>query len=62
MLPLLHSATYMPYQTAFFDWNEISFFSVVLDWIFNVIFFMDIVINFFSAIKETDGSIIHNRK
>jgi len=51
----------MPYKVAFIDDDADNGFSGTLDWIVDTLFFFDIMITFFSAYEESDGSIEFRR-
>lgn len=50
----------MPYKTAFLDTT--TAFGTGVDWLVDVLFFMDIFVNFFSAFEEADGTLRHRFK
>jgi hypothetical protein len=56
---LLYTATVTPYQVCFIEEEDENWFSIVL--IIDCIFFMDIIINFFSAYTDQEGKLITNR-
>ena len=49
MVLLAYTATYMPYKTCFVD--DSSIFADTVDWTVDVLFAVDILINFLSAIE-----------
>jgi hypothetical protein len=52
---LLYTAIYMPFKIAFIDdENEVE---QALDWTVDSLFFVDIVITFFSTYEEADGYV-----
>lgn len=57
---LLYTAIYMPYRISFID--DDNTFQMVLDWSIDSLFFIDIIITFFSAYEEADGYIESNWK
>lgn len=52
---LLYTALYMPYRIAFIDDNNLT--QVVLDWVVDVLFTIDIIVTFLSAYEEEDGYV-----
>ena len=52
---LLYTAIYMPYRIAFID--DESSGQIAIDWCVDALFFLDIIINFFSAYEESDGYV-----
>jgi len=57
IIMLLYTALFMPYKVAFIDDDSDSGLSGTLDWVVDSLFFTDIIITFFSAYEESDGSI-----
>ena len=51
----MYTATYMPFKTVFID--DSSTLSTVIDWIIDVLFYIDIFVNFISAYEEDDGTL-----
>lgn len=60
ILLLFYTATYMPYVISFIDNSSNT--QTILNWIIDALFFTDIIVNFFSAIEESDGSLTHRFK
>ena len=54
---LIYTATYMPYKTCFIDEEEQL--QIIIDYIIDILFFMDIFVNFVSA-EEEDRILIQN--
>jgi hypothetical protein len=52
---LAYTATYMPYTICFFDDNPTGFLNVWENMV-NILFFLDIIVNFCSAIEQEDGT------
>lgn len=52
---LVYTATYMPYKICFID--EPSQSSEIVDTVVDVLFAIDIIINFISAVELADGNI-----
>lgn len=52
---LLYTAIYMPFKIAFID--DENTVQQVLDWCVDVLFFVDIIITFFSTYEEVDGYV-----
>lgn len=50
---LLYTAIYMPFRIAFVD--EETQTLLIIDWVVDTLFFVDIVVNFFSSYEEEDG-------
>jgi potassium channel len=57
---MLYTAIYMPFRIAFIDDETDAL--IIIDWIIDCFFFMDIIINFFSAYEEADGHMQQNLK
>ena len=45
----------MPYKTAFVE--ESGFISLIVESTVDILFFLDMIVNFFSAYEEADGTI-----
>ncbi len=54
ILLLVYTATYMPYTICFFDENPTGFL-MYWEYVVNVLFFLDIFVNFLSAIELPNG-------
>ena len=50
---LVYTATYMPFRIAYID--ETSTEQAIMEWIVDVLFMLDIVINFFTAFEDRFG-------
>jgi hypothetical protein len=57
-LIIMYSAIVLPYKIAFVDTNEIVWIDVTMD----IIFAVDIFINFFSAYIDSEDNVVKNRK
>ena len=57
---LIYTAIVLPYRVSFTD--EDSKFNVILDYLFDAIFAVDMIINFFSAYIDNEDNIIKNRQ
>jgi hypothetical protein len=53
---LLYTATYVPYRVAFVD-GDSSFGYGIFEDMVDALFFIDIIVNFISAIENPDGTI-----
>ncbi len=53
---LLYTATYMPYRICFID-DASTGFLLAFEYLIDVLFFLDIFVNFLSAIELPDGTI-----
>ena len=60
MILLAYTATYMPYKTCFVD--DSSMLAETVDWTVDVLFAVDILINFLSAIEKDDNTLITEPK
>ena len=49
-----YTATYMPYKTCFID--DSPMIAEAIDWSVDILFMVDIVINFLAATENSDGS------
>lgn len=58
MLLLSYTASYMPYKTCFID--DPSEESERIDMLVDSFFMADIIVNFISAIEQSDGRVIYN--
>lgn len=58
---LIYTATIMPYRMAYIDDRHVGDWEYV-ELAINLLFFIDIPINFFSAYEEPDGTIVGNRR
>lgn len=56
LLLLMYTATFVPYQTSFIESNP-SLSMAVWEWAVNVLFGLDIIINFLSAYENSDKNI-----
>ncbi len=57
---LLFTAIVTPYRIAFFTTDDITW--TVVDYFTDVLFGIDIVVNFFSAFESANDELIHNRR
>lgn len=57
---LIYTATYMPYKTCFVD--ESTFTDNVIDWNVDILFMLDILVNFLQATENSDASWIYQPK
>lgn len=57
---LLYTALYMPFRIAFVD--EETSAQTAVDWTVDSLFFIDIIVTFFSAYEEQDGYLQSNWK
>ena len=60
MILLAYTATYMPYKTCFVD--DSSVLADTIDWTVDVLFMVDILINFLSAVENDDNTLITEPK
>lgn len=56
ILMLLYTATYMPYQICFIDESPTGFM-MILDYMIDTLFFLDIFVNFCSAVETVDNVV-----
>ena len=59
-LLLIYTATYMPFKTCFVD--ESSTTDEIIDWTVDILFMVDILVNFLQATENTDGTWITSPK
>ena len=57
---LIYTATYMPYKTCFVD--ESSTRDEIIDWTVDVLFMLDILVNFLQATENSDGTWVYQPK
>ena len=57
---LIYTATYMPFKTCFVD--ESTTTDEIIDWTVDILFMVDILVNFMSAIENSDGTWIVSPK
>jgi hypothetical protein len=57
---LLYTAVYVPYRTAFID--DSSEFMTIFELTIDILFFLDIIVNFFSAYEEDEKIEVRLRK
>ena len=57
---LIYTATYMPFKTCFVD--ESSTTDEIIDWTVDILFMVDILVNFLQATENTDGTWITSPK
>lgn len=57
---LVYTALVMPVRITFFDDSIVAW--VVCDWVLDIIFMVDIVINFFSAYFDSEENLIAEKK
>ncbi len=57
ILMLIYTILYMPFKIAFIDDDGISSPGAIFDYFIDAFFMLDILITFFSAYEESDGSI-----
>ena len=56
---LIYTAIFVPYNVAFSDSNERSLAQTTIDYSIDILFSIDIVINFFSGYEDTtEGKIV----
>lgn len=55
ILLLLYTSTYVPYRVAFVDDSSTAY--TIFEYFVDMLFFIDIFVNFFSAIERPDGTI-----
>lgn len=53
---LLYTATYMPYRICFIDDESTGFF-LAFEYMVDILFALDIAVNFISALELADGSV-----
>ena len=56
----MYTATLVPYKVAFVDDNTVA--DTVIDTIVDVLFALDILVNFFSAIEDSEGKAVGDCK
>ena len=57
---LMYTATYMPYKTCFVDESSVA--DEVVDWTVDILFMIDILINFLQATEKSDGTWVTQPK
>ena len=57
---LIYTATYMPYKTCFVDESTVA--EEVVDWTVDILFMIDILINFLQATENSDGTWVVSPK